>query len=65
MKVGPGESPIEHWQVLRIDQLVERVLSSSHGKDELPQIVAIDGRSGGGKSTMAMQLQGTTTIGWR
>jgi ABC-type dipeptide/oligopeptide/nickel transport system ATPase component len=57
MKVGPGESPIEHWRVLRIDHLVERVLSSSHGKDELPQIVAIDGRSGGGKSTMATQLQ--------
>jgi cytidylate kinase len=57
MKIGPGESPVEHWQALRIDQLVERVLSSGSGKDELPQIVAVDGRSGSGKTTMANQLQ--------
>lgn len=57
MKVGSGEPRIERWGVLLIGELVERVLGTKSRKVETSQIVAIDGRSGGGKSTLATRLQ--------
>lgn len=57
MRVGPGEPPVERWEVLQISELIERVLGAKFGKIELPQIIAVDGRSGGGKSTLTARLQ--------
>lgn len=57
MRVGPGEPQIERWKVIRIAELIERVLGAGSGKPQGPKIIAVDGRSGGGKSTLANQLQ--------
>jgi hypothetical protein len=56
MRVGPGEPQVERWKVIRIGELIERVLGAKSGKTLEPKIVAVDGRSGGGKSTLANQL---------
>ena len=57
MRVGPGEPAVERWDVVPIGALVDSVLGPQSPPTELPQIVAVDGRSGGGKSTLAAQLQ--------
>lgn len=57
MRVGPGEPAVERWDVVSIGALVASVLGTKSPQTELPQIVAVDGRSGGGKSTLAAQLQ--------
>jgi uridine kinase len=54
-------------------QLVEKILGPGSGRGELPRIVAVDGRSGGGKTTLAARLQAcipnaavvhTDDLGW-
>lgn len=57
MRVGPGETLIARWGVIRIEELVERLLRSGSGKNRSPRFIAVDGRSGGGKSTLAERLQ--------
>lgn len=57
MRVGPGETPVEKWINLEIDRFVEKLLGSGPSQTDRIQFVAVDGRSGGGKSTLAGQLQ--------
>lgn len=54
MELGPGEPEVSAWKVIAISELVERVLPTSPAT--APGILAIDGRSGGGKSTLARRL---------
>lgn len=54
MRLGPGEPEVAAWNVMAISDLIERVLAgpSAHA---VP-VLAVDGRSGGGKSTLARRL---------
>jgi len=56
MRVGPGESQVGRWKVIRISELIEQVLGVNPAMTQGAKIVAVDGRSGGGKSTLANQL---------
>jgi uridine kinase len=57
MHVGPGETAVEQWGVFRIDTVLERLLGAKLSRTDSPRFLAVDGRSGGGKSTLAAQLQ--------
>ncbi|MGC4941905.1 uridine kinase family protein [Kribbella sp. DT2] len=52
MRPGPGEPVFGNWQTIPLDEFVERLLSTR------PRVVAVDGRSGGGKSTLTDRLAG-------
>lgn len=56
MRVGQGEPRIERWKVIPIGKLIEQVLNTRFSDAHDPKIIAVDGRSGGGKSTLASQL---------
>jgi len=56
MRVGPGEPQVEHWKVVQLGELIERILGASSPGNQGPRVIAVDGRSGGGKSTLASQL---------
>ncbi len=56
MELGPGEPEVSAWKVIAISELVERVLPTSPAT--APGILAIDGRSGGGKSTFVDAVAG-------
>jgi hypothetical protein len=47
MRPGPGEPIFENWCAIPLDEFVERLLSTR------PHVVAVDGRSASGKSTLA------------
>lgn len=73
MKIRPGEPPVLHWRAIPLAKLVEMILGPGSGQGMLPQIVAVDGRSGGGKTTLAARLQAripnasvvhTDDLGW-
>ena len=53
MRLGPGEPSAAPWQVLPIRDFVNLVLDVGDTSNNRPWIVAVDGRSGGGKSTIA------------
>ncbi len=57
MRIGPGEPRVEQWKVIQIDELAERLFSVNSRDTQTPRIIAVDGRSGGGKSTLASLLQ--------
>jgi predicted ATPase len=50
MHPGPGEPVFGNWQAIPLGEFVERLLSAR------PRVMAVDGRSGGGKSTLADRL---------
>ncbi|MFC0623653.1 uridine kinase family protein [Kribbella deserti] len=55
--VGPGEPPVAEWRAVRVADLVARILDGADlASAGAPWIVAVDGRSGGGKSTLARRL---------
>ncbi len=54
MNLGPGEPEVAAWNVIALSELIERVLPKS--SDKAAQVLAVDGRSGGGKSTLAGRL---------
>lgn len=54
MKLGPGEPEVAAWNVIGITELIARVLPSS--SDNVARVLAVDGRSGGGKSTLARRI---------
>lgn len=58
MKPGPGEPVAGPWEAVSSAELVARILDSADVPEERPLIVAVDGRSGGGKSTLANLLAG-------
>jgi hypothetical protein len=51
MKLGPGEPAADPWQVMPLPGVLHRL-------GPLPRIVAVDGRSAGGKTTVAGVLAG-------
>src|SRR5215510_2615211 len=53
MKLGPGEPFAGPWRVTPIRDLVRLVFDTDRARDGRPWILAVDGRSGSGKSTVA------------
>ena len=56
MKLGPGEPPAGPWRVMPTSDLVRLVFDADLARDGRPWILAVDGRSGSGKSTVANLL---------
>jgi ABC-type glutathione transport system ATPase component len=56
MMLGPGELSAAPWQVLPVHDLVDIVLNAGRSTYDRPRILAVDGRSGSGKSTIASLL---------
>lgn len=56
MKLGPGEPLAGPWRVTPIRDLVRLVFDPNRARDGRPWILAVDGRSGSGKSTVAALL---------
>lgn len=57
MKLGPGEPSYAPWRVIPVRGFVDRVLDVEDTPHGRPLILAVDGRSGGGKSTVADLIQ--------
>jgi hypothetical protein len=53
---GPGEHAVECWQVESLTCFARRVQSALGDHADRPAFLAVDGRSGGGKTTVAMRL---------
>jgi hypothetical protein len=53
MSLGPDEPPAGPWRVVRIAQVTRLLLRATGDPAGRPRIVAVDGRSGGGKTTTA------------
>ncbi len=56
MDVGPGESAAGPWRVERSDVFARSLTAAAGSPAGRPVIVAVDGRGGGGKSTLAERL---------
>src|SRR6476469_8165080 len=56
MKLGPGEPSAGPWRVTPISDVVHRIFNAGRKPLDRPWIVAVDGRSGSGKSTVANLL---------
>ena len=56
-KLGPGEPPAGPWQVRPIRNFVRLVFDADPNRHGRPWILAVDGRSGSGKSTIATLLR--------
>ncbi|WP_347345946.1 hypothetical protein [Microbacterium sp.] len=56
---GPGEPVVADWHPVALADLVERLRALTAGGDTVP-LVAVDGRGGGGKSTLAARLAAAT-----
>lgn len=53
LKLGPGEPAAGPWRVTPIRAFVRLLFNIDQGPRDRPWIVAVDGRSGSGKSTIA------------
>jgi hypothetical protein len=58
MRVGPDEPVAGPWRVERLDAFAESVVAAAGDIAGRPRIVAVDGRSGGGKTYLAGRLAG-------
>lgn len=56
MIVGPGEPEFGPWRAVSACAMLERLLDPAGTPDGRPWVVAVNGRSGGGKSTLAERL---------
>jgi energy-coupling factor transporter ATP-binding protein EcfA2 len=56
MFLPPGEPAAGPWRVAQLAELVEVVVGAGGGPASGPRIVAVDGRSASGKSTLANRL---------
>jgi uridine kinase len=56
MKLDPSEPSAAPWRVLPVRDFVDLVLDAEETSHNPPWILAVDGRSGGGKSTIANLL---------
>lgn len=72
--LGPGEPAAGPWRVAEVSELVRLVLDAAVVPAGRPRVVAVDGRSGGGKSTLAARLHravpsssviSTDDVAWR
>jgi hypothetical protein len=57
MRLHPGEVEATGWRVARLSDVVRRLREAAPGVTGRPLLVAIDGRGGAGKSTLAEGLQ--------
>ncbi len=73
MTLPPGEPAAGPWRVAPLRELVELILDAAGAPAGRPRVVAIDGRGGGGKSTLAARLRaevpasavvGTDDVAW-
>ena len=73
MKLGTGEPLAEPWRIVQISEVVHRIVDPDQKRHDRPWIVAVDGRSGSGKSTIAgllhqwvpaSQLVHTDDVAW-
>ena len=53
MKLGAGEPPAGPWRVMPISDLIRLVVDADRSRHDRPWILAVDGRSGSGKSSVA------------
>lgn len=56
MELPPEEPEAEPWRVVPIADLVALVMHAAGSPRGRPRIIAVDGRSAGGKSTLAKKL---------
>jgi hypothetical protein len=56
MKPGPGEPAAAPWHVEQLGDFVQRLIEMAGEHPSRPRVVAVDGRGGGGKSTLADRL---------
>lgn len=54
---GPGEPAAGPWRVAPVDELVRLLWAAAGGPTTRPRVVAVDGRSAAGKTTVAALLQ--------
>ena len=57
MRLHPGEVPATGWRVARLADVPRRLREAASGVTGRPLLVAIDGRGGAGKSTLAERLR--------
>jgi len=57
MRLHPGEVEAGGWRVVALSDVVRRARDASPGVVGRPRVVAIDGRGGAGKSTLAERLR--------
>lgn len=59
MKPGPGEPVAGPWQVQPFDVFARSLAAAAGNPSSRPRVIAVDGRSAGGKSTLADRLHQT------
>jgi hypothetical protein len=57
MRLHPGETEAVGWQVMTVADTVQRLRDASSGVSGRPRVIAIDGRGGAGKTTLAERLR--------
>lgn len=57
MRLHPGEVEAGGWRVAALSEVVQRLRDGSPGVSGRPRVVAVDGRGGAGKSTLAERLR--------
>jgi hypothetical protein len=59
VRLHPGETEAAGWQVVPLRDAVRRLRAASPGIVGRPRVIAIDGRGGAGKTTLAERLRRT------
>ena len=59
MRLHPGETEAVGWRVVSLLDAVQRLRDASPGVTGRPRVIAIDGRGGAGKTTLAERLRRT------
>ncbi|MDA0141725.1 hypothetical protein OJ962_29810, partial [Solirubrobacter sp. CPCC 204708] len=59
--LGVGEPQAGSWRVVELSAFAALVLDAAGPKDGRPAIVAVDGRSAGGKTSFADRLAGAVS----
>ncbi|RDI21622.1 uridine kinase family protein [Lentzea flaviverrucosa] len=57
MRLHPGEPEAPGWRVVQLTDVVRRLREEASGVTGRPLLVAVDGRGGAGKSTLAERLR--------
>ena len=57
MRLHPGEVEAAGWQVVPLPEVVRRLRAAAPGVAGRPRVIAIDGRGGAGKTTLAERLR--------
>jgi hypothetical protein len=57
LRLHPGETKAIGWQVMTLPDAVRRLRAAAPGVAGRPRVIAIDGRGGAGKTTLAERLR--------